>query len=90
MSAAARAGAYLDWGDALRLAAEASAEAPERRRGGPIGEVVGGGRLAPPGESWARAGEVLRGGGELDPEGAGDAAARGAAACAEALGRGWA
>ena len=90
MSAAARAGAYLDWGDALRLAAEASAEAARASaRGGSARSSAAGG-LAPPGESWARAERCYAEAAKLDPEGAGDAAARGAAACAEALGRGWA
>ena len=90
MSAAARAGAYLDWGDALRLAAEASAEAARASaRGGSARSSAAGG-LAPPGESWARAERCYAEAAKLDPEGAGDAAARGAAACAEAFGRGWA
>ena len=74
--AAARAGAYLDWGDALRLAAEASAEAARASARGGSARSSAAKRFAPPRrESWARAGGTLpsrwRPGGARKPQGRG-------------------
>ena len=91
-TAETRARAFLDWGDALRLAARASGEALaassspgfESGRGPGFFDAA---RMPPPGECWARAeacyDEALR----WDREGCGEDALRGLRACEEAFRR---
>ena len=91
-TASARARLFVDWGDALRLAASASADAlaassaPGFEPGAP-GEAFffDTQRLPPPGECWARAEACYREAERWDDEGCGSDARRGLRACEDAF-----
>ena len=88
----ARARLFVDWGDALRLAASASADAlfassapgfePEAPGEAFFFDTQ---RLPPPGECWARAEACYREAERWDDEGCGSDARRGLRACEDAF-----
>ncbi len=91
-TASARARLFVDWGDALRLAASASADAlaassapgfePEAPEEAFFFDTQ---RLPPPGECWARAEACYREAERWDDEGCGSDARRGLRACEDAF-----
>ena len=91
-TASARARLFVDWGDALRLAASASADAlaassapgfePEAPGEAFFFDTQ---RLPPPGECWARAEACYREAERWDDEGCGSDARRGLRACEDAF-----
>ena len=90
-TAETRARAFVDWGDALRLAASASADALAASSGAGFEAERGeafffdAARLPPPGECWARAEACYREAARWDDEGCGEDARRGLRACEDAF-----
>ena len=90
-TAETRARAFVDWGDALRLAASASAEALAASSGAGFEAERGeafffdAARLPPPGECWARAEACYREAARWDDEGCGEDARRGLRSCEDAF-----
>ena len=88
MSATARAAVFMDWGDALRLAA-ASAEASGGGGGGggrSESDASSSSSSLEPEECWARAAQCYDEASRLDPEGCGALGVRNRNACDAALG----
>lgn len=78
-AATSRAVVFMDWGDALRLAAESSAAAAA------AASDLGRGGGVSPDECWARALQCYREAERLDPDGCGAVASTFRAACEDAL-----
>jgi len=89
MSATARAAVFMDWGDALRLAAasaEASGGGGGSGGGGSESDASSSSSSLEPEECWARAAQCYDEASRLDPEGCGALGVRNRNACDAALG----